>query len=1399
MSFYTKKSFNFFFIIITFLTLQLNLFSDPPDPVTDLQVVEVGFRYIKLKWTVPNSTSPVCYYEIRTSTYHVLSNETDWDNNSSETSYPYRIIITTSPLQGETTMYTITGLENGKTYFFAIKSSTSTFGVPLSAIDNNSLRPYGQPINSQPSQFPPIWPVAYVVVTSHTVIPFDWEDSTDNDILYGDMIKYELYYSTVETTLFSDPPTLVGGQVGVVGNITTSYVEVSPYIFSDNTTYYWRIKAVDSEGSFSWSYFNLYTKESRFVVNHTYQPPNSFSLLKPISSTTTSPVFFDWTDATDPDPQDVITYSLYISSQSASFGFVQQLSGITWSSYTLSSVFGGDWSENTTYFWYVVAEDSFSLKTFSATSWFVINNIEEPPSPNFLVFPGTTIYYQIRPENIEHVIFTLYPTFYWTLSTDPDFNNIVYYQLLISSYSDQPEVVNSVFYTTTRIYTTFYYLSNNILEDNTTYFWRVRVWDEPYSNYAIYSSTVFWFYTCVNNIPPSSALLLSPENNSTTSYFYPKFSWQLGYDSGYNATVSSQTLLYWTDNDTTTVSLSASTTFYIPSVGLKNNSTYYWQVITYDNGYPPPQLSTSSVVFKFYVKNSSPTGFSLLSPQNGSIIETQNIQLFWDTAFEPDNEPVRYTVVYSTNNFITFISSSEINSTNFVITDLHDNTTYYWYVYAYDIWGFKSFCTTTYYFVVDNIPQTPQEFNLIEPSNNSVLYNTYVLFYWETTSDPDPYETIQYELKISTENNFTSVVFSTKVVTSSFYLQRNVLEVNTTYYWTVTAVSSRSGTTTASNTPFRFFIFNTPPSTPKLSSPINKEIIYTSSVTLTWSTPVDYQGHEFYFELYYSSNNMSNWTRVIVSKDKNDYLLQNLVDDTTYYWYIVAVDTYQAKSQSDIYVFFTSYQNIAPSTPVVLSPANNEIITQPYTIKWSTSVDTDIFDYVTYKVEFSTDINFSNIIKTVSQTDTFFELKEYLLPFGTYYLRVVASDTKNYVSYSPVVKFFIPYYVLKIYEPQNGKVFDTLPIKFSFSKIDPVVMHDTITYKIYISTIPTKFDKEIVCYTTFYFIREIPLQAATYYFYIEANDSYQHFAKTETRIFVIPSTPPPAPKNIVYSTSTNVIEWQQVNIQNFWHYRIYFGFKIDKVYLIGTSTTTQFKLEKIEDGFYTVTTVNYFNVESVDNVYIKLFQSEQVDFYFSSDRVVLVSVPKSENITVSIVKLQEQEKDNVVLAYEIVADKQKMEKFCELQFVKPQGLENFSVEYYDGINWVSIPFYQERNSIYIKTQYLGKYRIVNLEEVVSEKGLTILGCSPKKRIITPNNDGKNDYVEFQYKIGSTIDGEIYNINFVRVCKLKRKEKNILYFDGKTDNGVLLPPGVYIYHITVPDENKSFNGTIVIKY
>ncbi|MBD3271132.1 MAG: hypothetical protein GF384_01175 [Elusimicrobia bacterium] len=88
----------------------------------------------------------------------------------------------------------------------------------------------------------------------------------------------------------------------------------------------------------------------------------------------------------------------------------------------------------------------------------------------------------------------------------------------------------------------------------------------------------------------------------------------------------------------------------------------------------------------------------------------------------------------------------------------------------------------------------------------------------------------------------------------------------------------------------------------------------------------------------------------------------------------------------------------------------------------------------------------------------------------------------------------------------------------------------------------------------------------------------------------------------------------------------------------------------------------------------------------------------------------------------------------------------------------------------------------------------------RPRIITPNDDGRNDtfWVFYQNPLDSEVTGEIFDCEGAKVADMTHKngaEEYSLCWDGTDGSGRVVPAGVYIYQITA--EDSVFNGTVVV--
>ncbi len=203
-----------------------------------------------------------------------------------------------------------------------------------------------------------------------------WNSTTDPN---GTVITYELWYSIDSSFL---------NKTVISGLTSNQYTPILPLI--DNTKYYWKVKAIDADGLITWS-----TQQTwYFIVNLENNGPNAPSLIGPVNGSTLLTQFpqFNWTLVEDSDPDDIVTYELWIGTDvSFSPGTYQVYSNIFVNEYSLTTPA----NLNTTYYWKVFSVDNHGAKTVSIeTNWLFNTPMALPQfsvAPTSLTFESTTI------------------------------------------------------------------------------------------------------------------------------------------------------------------------------------------------------------------------------------------------------------------------------------------------------------------------------------------------------------------------------------------------------------------------------------------------------------------------------------------------------------------------------------------------------------------------------------------------------------------------------------------------------------------------------------------------------------------------------------------------------------------------------------------------------------------------------------------------------------------------------------------------------------------------------------------------------------------------------------------------------------------------------------------------
>ncbi|MCH2213593.1 MAG: glycoside hydrolase [Flavobacteriales bacterium] len=124
--------------------------------------------------------------------------------------------------------------------------------------------------------------------------------------------------------------------------------------------------------------------------------------------------------------------------------------------------------------------------------------------------------------------------------------------------------------------------------------------------------------------------------------------------------------------------------FFTITQPLLQSTEYEWCVVARDaNG---NELKSTSI-FSFTtgsIDNQPPNPFNLISPADFATDQPLDVQLFWQTATDPEGDAVTYDVYIGLSpNPFTIVSSTQA-ATNFTNNNLAESTTYYWYVVAKD-------------------------------------------------------------------------------------------------------------------------------------------------------------------------------------------------------------------------------------------------------------------------------------------------------------------------------------------------------------------------------------------------------------------------------------------------------------------------------------------------------------------------------------------------------------------------------------------------------------------------------------------------------------------------------------------------------------------------------------------
>lgn len=519
----------------------------------------------------------------------------------------------------------------------------------------------------------------------------------------------------------------------------------------------------------------------------------------------------------------------------------------------------------------------------------------------------------IEPKNYSSTN-TLNPTFYWQKPNDPDNDTNFTYKLLISKNTD---FSNIVFQQDNLIDTKFkipypYELSTGI------YFWKLLAKDPDESNY---SQT---FQIEIDTTPPKEVFWINaytgPQNNQIVVETYITGDDEdKGTFSG-SVVVGLSTVSYILTEDDFEKSYKY---IYTPPPqqpnrkisfivsGLENDTTYFINLKLADEAGNYSKISTCCV---YAITNFTPK-LKILSPQNNSILSGDNILISWE--YSDLNQE-------DTHRFILYLSTDKVNF--FKISDsLPDKTTYY-------VWNSLSVKNGIYVLKVSCIDQRnlegfdlkeniyiqnenfpPKILKIIKPSKDDILVGLSKIS-WELY-DPNLQDTHTYKIYITQDNINFILTDEINYDTEEFYFDTTRFK-NARNYRIKLEVSDGEYKDEVVSEIFSIKNNNFPPEKPKIISPENFSYTSPYKVKLKWQQCIDLNNDKVLYELYLST--IAKFETITFSttnlKETEFEISYPIIDEQKiFYWYVVAKDIFDEKTNSDRYTFITypKYKSIS--------------------------------------------------------------------------------------------------------------------------------------------------------------------------------------------------------------------------------------------------------------------------------------------------------------------------------------------------------------------------------------------------------------------------------------------------------------------------------------------------------
>ncbi|MCI0558309.1 MAG: T9SS type A sorting domain-containing protein, partial [Nitrososphaera sp.] len=507
------------------------------------------------------------------------------------------------------------------------------------------------------------------------------------------------------------------------------------------------------------------------------------------------------------------------------------------------------------------------------------------------------------------------------------------------------------------------------LEYNTVYYWRVGLLHGA----APGLSEVRSFTTIV--AAPAVPLLDFPANGETGVSTSLTLSWDsVSTAASYHVQIS-------TDEEFSNLVVDEAgvTDTKLDVPGLENGTLYYWRVSATNVG----GTSIFSTVQNFTTIITAPLAPLLALPLDGATDVPVAAELSWNASLTADS----YRLQVATDSIFSspIFDQSELTGTSQVVSELANNTKYFWRVSATNVGGTSLFSTVQNFTTVIAAPLAPL---LALPLDGATDVPVAAELSWNASLTAD-----SYRLQVSANSDLSSPVFDQSGLTDTSQVVPGLAN-NTKYFWLVSATNV--GGTSVFSTVQSFTTIVAAPIAPLLASPADEATDISLTPTLSWSG-VD--GAESYRVQVSTDADFGVLVADLNNITTTETQVGGLINSTQYYWRVSAINVGGMSAFSEINSFTTIIT--APLAPLLALPVDGATdVPVAAELSWNTSLTAD-----SYRLQVATDLGFTSLVFDQSGLTDTLQIIPGLVNNTVYYWRVRATNVGGTSVFSTVQSF----------------------------------------------------------------------------------------------------------------------------------------------------------------------------------------------------------------------------------------------------------------------------------------------------------------------------------------------------------------------------------------------------------